>query len=193
MTPVALACGNACVLKPSEQDPSASLLLAEMLAEAGLPEGVFSVVNGDKVAVDALLTHPDVGAVSFVGSTPIARYIYETGTRAGKRVQALGGAKDHAVVLPDADLELASDAMVSAAYGSAGQRCMAVSVAVAVGTIADPLIDLVVGKARGVVGTDGTDPRADMGPLVSRAHLAKVTGLRRRRRRRGRQTRPRRP
>ena len=136
----ALACGNCFVLKPSEKDPSASLYVAELLAEAGVPNGVFTVLNGDKVAVDRLLEHPDVSAVSFVGSTPIARYIYETGSRNGKRVQALGGAKNHMVVLPDADIDMAADAAVSAGYGSAGERCMAVSVVVAVGDVADPLV-----------------------------------------------------
>ena len=136
----AIACGNTFILKPSEKDPSASIYLAELLQEAGLPDGVFNVVHGDKVAVDAILEHPDIAAVSFVGSTPIARYIYETGTRHGKRVQALGGAKNHMVVLPDADIGMAADAAVSAAYGSAGERCMAISVVVAVGGAADPLV-----------------------------------------------------
>ena len=176
MVPVALACGNSFVLKPSEQDPSASMILAELLAEAGLPAGVFSVVHGDKVAVDAILTHPDIAAVSFVGSTPIARYVYETGTAHGKRVQALGGAKNHAVILPDADLGLAADSLVSAGYGSAGQRCMAVSVAVAVGAIADPLIEAVVERIAALDVGDGTTPGTDMGPLVSERHLAKVRG-----------------
>jgi malonate-semialdehyde dehydrogenase (acetylating)/methylmalonate-semialdehyde dehydrogenase len=176
MFPVALACGNAFILKPSEQDPSPSLLLAELLAEAGLPEGAFSVVHGDKAAVDAILTHPGISAVSFVGSTPIARHVYETGTRAGKRVQALGGAKNHALVLPDADLELAADALVSAAFGSAGQRCMAVSVAVAVGDVADPLIAMVRERMAKLVVGDGTDAASDMGPLVSAAHLERVRG-----------------
>ena len=143
MFPVAIACGNAFVLKPSERDPSASLLMAEMWAEAGLPAGVFTVLQGDKEAVDGLLTHPDVRAVSFVGSTPVARYIYETAATNGKRVQALGGAKNHMVVLPDADLELAADAAVSAGYGSAGERCMAISVVVAVGSVADALVDAI--------------------------------------------------
>src|SRR6202035_3837566 len=143
MFPIALACGNAFVLKPSEKDPSVSVMLAELLAEAGLPDGVFNVVHGAKDVVDALLSHGDVKAVSFVGSTPIARYIYETGTAAGKRVQALGGAKNHMVVLPDADLELAADAAVSAAYGSAGERCMAVSVVVAVGGVGDALVEAI--------------------------------------------------
>jgi malonate-semialdehyde dehydrogenase (acetylating)/methylmalonate-semialdehyde dehydrogenase len=176
MVPVALACGNAFVLKPSEQDPSASMLLARLLAEAGLPDGVFSVVHGDKVAVDAILTHPDIAAVSFVGSTPIARHVYETGTAHGKRVQALGGAKNHAVVLPDADLGLAADSLVSAGYGSAGQRCMAVSVAVAVGAIADPLVEAVAERISALSVGDGTSAGTDMGPLVSERHLARVRG-----------------
>ena len=176
MVPVALACGTAFVLKPSEQDPSASMIVARLLAEAGLPEGVFSVVHGDKVAVDAILTHPDIAAVSFVGSTPIARYVYETGTAHGKRVQALGGAKNHAVILPDADLALAADSLVSAGYGSAGQRCMAVSVAVAVGAIADPLIEALRERIAALKIGDGLDGDADMGPLVSARHLEKVRG-----------------
>src|SRR5688572_23725371 len=142
----ALACGNTFVLKPSEKDPSTSLFVAELLKEAGVPDGVFNVVNGDKVAVDAILEHPDIAAVSFVGSTPIAKYIYTTGSANGKRVQALGGAKNHMVVLPDADIEMAADAAVSAAYGSAGERCMAVSVVVAIGDVADPLVAAI--KAR---------------------------------------------
>jgi malonate-semialdehyde dehydrogenase (acetylating)/methylmalonate-semialdehyde dehydrogenase len=136
----AIACGNTFILKPSEKDPSASILTAELLKEAGLPDGVFNVVQGDKVAVDAILQHPRIAAVSFVGSTPIARYVYETGTKAGKRVQALGGAKNHMIVLPDADIDMAADAAVSAGYGSAGERCMAISVVVAVGDAADPLV-----------------------------------------------------
>src|SRR5438105_5103454 len=163
----ALACGNAFVLKPSEKDPSASLYLAELLREAGVPDGVFNVVNGDKVAVDAILEHPDVRAVSFVGSTPIARYIFETGTRHGKRVQALGGAKNHMIVLPDADMELAADAAVSAAYGSAGERCMAISVLVTVGDAADKLIPLVSEKMNNIHVGDGMEPGNDMGPLVT--------------------------
>ncbi|HEY4279911.1 MAG TPA: CoA-acylating methylmalonate-semialdehyde dehydrogenase [Conexibacter sp.] len=177
MAPVALACGNAFVLKPSEQDPSASLLLAELLAEAGLPDGVFTVLNGDKEAVDALLTHPQVRAVSFVGSTPIARYVYETGTAHGKRVQALGGAKNHALVLPDADLDLAADALVSAGYGSAGQRCMAVSVAVTVGAVAEPLLAKIEQRIAGLTVGDGTDPASEMGPLVSERHRGRVREL----------------
>ncbi len=174
MFPVALACGNAFVLKPSEQDPSPSLMLAELLSEAGLPDGAFNVVHGDKETVDRLLAHEHVAAVSFVGSTPIARYVYETGTAHGKRVQALGGAKNHAVVLPDADLELAADALVSAGYGSAGQRCMAVSVAVAVGEVAEPLIERVLARIHALRVGDGTDPASEMGPLVSERHLARV-------------------
>jgi malonate-semialdehyde dehydrogenase (acetylating)/methylmalonate-semialdehyde dehydrogenase len=177
MAPVALACGNAFILKPSEQDPSPSLLLARLLAEAGLPEGAFSVVHGDREAVDAILEHPGIAAVSFVGSTPVARHIYETGTAHGKRVQALGGAKNHAVVLPDADLDLAADGLVSAAYGSAGQRCMAVSVAVTVGEVADPLIAKVRERIGALTVGPGTDAGSDMGPLVSERHFEKVTGL----------------
>ena len=176
MIPNAVACGNTFVLKPSERDPSAPRLMAELFSEAGFPPGVLNVVNGDKVAVDRLLDHPDVDAVSFVGSTPIARYVYETGTSAGKRVQALGGAKNHMVVLPDADIDLAADAAVSAAYGSAGERCMAVSVVVAVGDSADPLIDAVkvrMGKLR--VGP-GDDPDSEMGPLITREHRDRVAG-----------------
>ena len=177
MIPVALACGNSFILKPSEQDPSASLLLARLLKEAGLPDGVFSVVHGDKEAVDAILAHPGINAVSFVGSTPVARYIYETGTAAGKRVQSLGGAKNHAVVLPDADLDLAADGLVSAAYGSAGQRCMAVSVAVTVGDVAEPLLAKIEERIAKLKVGPGTDPASEMGPLVSKAHFEKVSGL----------------
>jgi malonate-semialdehyde dehydrogenase (acetylating)/methylmalonate-semialdehyde dehydrogenase len=174
MFPIALACGNTFVLKPSEKDPSASLLLARLLAEAGLPDGVFNVVHGDKEAVDALLTHPDVRAVSFVGSTPIARYVYETGTSAGKRVQALGGAKNHMVVLPDADTDLAADAAVSAGFGSAGERCMAVSVLVAVGSVGDELVAKIADRVHGLRVGPGTDERSEMGPLVTGAHRDKV-------------------
>ena len=177
MAPVALAAGNAFVLKPSEQDPTASLLLADMLKNAGLPDGVFTVINGDKDAVNALLVHPEVRAVSFVGSTPIAKHVYETATAHGKRVQALGGAKNHAVVLPDADLDLAADALVSAGYGSAGQRCMAVSVAVAVGAIAEPLIAKIQERIAGLTVGDGFDADSEMGPLVSERHLGRVKGL----------------
>jgi malonate-semialdehyde dehydrogenase (acetylating)/methylmalonate-semialdehyde dehydrogenase len=174
MFPIALACGNTFVLKPSEKDPSASLLLARLLAEAGLPDGAFNVVHGDKEAVDALLTHPDVRAVSFVGSTPIARYVYETGTSAGKRVQALGGAKNHMVVLPDADVDLAADAAVSAGFGSAGERCMAVSVLVAVGSVGDELVAKIADRVHGLRVGPGTDERSEMGPLVTGAHRDKV-------------------
>jgi malonate-semialdehyde dehydrogenase (acetylating)/methylmalonate-semialdehyde dehydrogenase len=174
MFPIALACGNTFVLKPSEKDPSASLLLARLLAEAGLPDGAFNVVHGDKEAVDALLTHPDVRAVSFVGSTPIARYVYETGTSAGKRVQALGGAKNHMVVLPDADTDLAADAAVSAGFGSAGERCMAVSVLVAVGSVGDELVAKIADRVEGLRVGPGTDERSEMGPLVTGPHRDKV-------------------
>src|ERR1700742_1163433 len=177
MIPIALACGNSFILKPSEQDPSASLVLARLLKESGLPDGVFSIVHGDKEAVDAILTHPQINAVSFVGSTPVARYIYETGTAHGKRVQSLGGAKNHAIVLPDADLDLAADGLVSAAYGSAGQRCMAVSVAVTVGDVAEPLLEKIEERIAKLKVGPGTDPSSEMGPLVSKAHLAKVSGL----------------
>jgi len=170
----AIACGNAFILKPSEKDPSAALFLARLWQEAGLPDGVFTVVHGDKEAVDALLAHPDVAAVSFVGSTPIAQYIYATGTAHGKRVQALGGAKNHALVLPDADLDVAADALVSAAYGSAGERCMALSVAVAVGDIADPLVAAIRQRVEKLVVGDGSDPAADMGPLITGEHRDKV-------------------
>jgi len=172
--PVALACGNAVVLKPSEKDPSAAIAVAALWTEAGLPDGVMSVVNGDKEAVDALLVHPDVKAISFVGSTPIARYVYETGTSHGKRVQALGGAKNHMLVLPDADLDLAADAAINAGFGSAGERCMAISALVAVDSIADELIEKIkdrMGKLRTGDGTRG----CDMGPLVTAAHRDKVT------------------
>ena len=172
----AIACGNTFVLKPSEKDPSASIFTAELLKEAGLPDGVFNVVHGDKVAVDALLEHPDVAALSFVGSTPIARYIYETGTKHGKRVQALGGAKNHMIVLPDADIEMAADAAVSAAYGSAGERCMAVSVVVAVGDAADPLVAAIQERLPKITVGDGMDPASEMGPLVTREHRDKVAG-----------------
>jgi malonate-semialdehyde dehydrogenase (acetylating)/methylmalonate-semialdehyde dehydrogenase len=170
----AIACGNTFVLKPSEKDPSASIYVAELLREAGLPDGVFNVVHGDKVAVDAILEHPDVRAVSFVGSTPVARHIYETGTRAGKRVQALGGAKNHMVVLPDADIAMAADAAVSAAYGSSGERCMAVSVVVAVGDVADPLVAAIRERLPSISVGPGSDEGAEMGPLVTREHRDKV-------------------
>ena len=170
----AIACGNTFVLKPSEKDPSASLFIARLLAEAGVPDGVFNVVNGDRVAVDRILEHPDVQAVSFVGSTPIAKYIYETGTRHGKRVQALGGAKNHMVVLPDADIDMAADAAVSAAYGSAGERCMAISVVVAVGDVADPLVEAIQSRLPRLRVGPGSDPSSEMGPLVTREHRDKV-------------------
>ncbi len=170
----AIACGNTFVIKPSEKDPSASVLTAELLKEAGLPDGVFNVVNGDKVAVDRLLEHPDVAAVSFVGSTPIARYVYETGTSAGKRVQALAGAKNHMLVLPDADIDMAADAAVSAGYGSAGERCMAVSVVVTVGDAAEPLIEAIKARLPKVKVGSGLDPESEMGPLITRAHRDKV-------------------
>ena len=177
MFPVALACGNTFVLKPSERDPSAALLLAELLTEAGLPDGVFNVVNGDKEAVDAILAHPDVQAVSFVGSTPIARHIYATGAANGKRVQALGGAKNHMVVMPDADLDKAVDALMGAAYGAAGERCMAISVAVAVGdATADALIERLAPRVRALQIGPGSDPQAEMGPLISQEHLERVRG-----------------
>jgi malonate-semialdehyde dehydrogenase (acetylating) / methylmalonate-semialdehyde dehydrogenase len=170
----ALACGNTFVLKPSERDPSASIWTAELLKEAGVPDGVFNVVHGDKEAVDALLEHPDVKAISFVGSTPIAKYIYETGTKNGKRVQALGGAKNHMIVLPDADVEMAADAAVSAAYGSAGERCMAISQVVAVGDVADPLIDAIKARIPNVKVGNGLDPDSEMGPLITREHRDRV-------------------
>jgi malonate-semialdehyde dehydrogenase (acetylating)/methylmalonate-semialdehyde dehydrogenase len=170
----AIACGNTFILKPSEKDPSASIFLGELLAEAGVPDGVFNVVQGDKVAVDAILEHPQIAAVSFVGSTPIARYIYETGTKHGKRVQALGGAKNHMVVLPDADIDMAADAAVSAAYGSSGERCMAVSVVVAVGAVADPLVEAITSRLTKIVVGPGTDEQSQMGPLVTREHRDKV-------------------
>jgi malonate-semialdehyde dehydrogenase (acetylating) / methylmalonate-semialdehyde dehydrogenase len=177
MAPVAIACGNAFILKPSERDPGASLPLAEAWAEAGLPEGVFSVVQGDAEAVDALLVHPGVDAVSFVGSTPIARHVYETAARTGKRVQALGGAKNHMVVLPDADVAAAADAAVSAGYGSAGERCMAISVVVAVDPVGDDLVAAIAERIEGLTIAPGTDPDADMGPLVTSTHRDRVRGL----------------
>jgi len=174
MFPIAIACGNTFILKPSEKDPSAAVFCGELLAEAGLPAGVFNVVHGDRAAVDAILTHPGIQAVSFVGSTPIARYIYETGTKHGKRVQALGGAKNHMIVLPDADLDLAADSAVSAAYGSTGQRCMAISVLVAVGDAADRLLPRVRERLRKLKVASGLEPGADMGPLVTREHFKRV-------------------
>ena len=172
----AIMCGNTFVLKPSEKDPSASMFIADLLRQAGLPDGVFNVVHGDKVAVDRLLEHPDIAAVSFVGSTPIAKYVYETGTRNGKRVQALGGAKNHMLVLQDADLDMAADAAVGAAYGSAGERCMAVSVVAAVDTIADKLIEKIKTRVPNIKVGPGTDPSAEMGPLITREHRDKVAG-----------------
>jgi malonate-semialdehyde dehydrogenase (acetylating)/methylmalonate-semialdehyde dehydrogenase len=176
MYPIAIACGNTFILKPSEKDPSTSLLAAEMLADAGLPDGVFNVVHGDKESVDALIAHPDVAAISFVGSTPIARYIYETGTQNGKRVQALGGAKNHMIVLPDADIDLAADAAVSAGYGSAGERCMAISAVVAVGEAGDPLIEGVQTRIEKLTVGPGDRPGVEMGPLVTSQHLDRVRG-----------------
>ncbi|HEY6068807.1 MAG TPA: CoA-acylating methylmalonate-semialdehyde dehydrogenase [Gaiellaceae bacterium] len=170
----ALACGNTFVLKPSEKDPSASLYVAELLKEAGVPDGVFNVVHGDKVAVDAVLEHPDIDAVSFVGSTPIARYVYETGTKRGKRVQALGGAKNHMIVLPDADIDMAADAAVSAAYGSAGERCMAISQVVAVGDVGDALVQAIRERLPKIKVGNGLEPDVEMGPLVTREHRDKV-------------------
>ncbi|MGA8112991.1 MAG: CoA-acylating methylmalonate-semialdehyde dehydrogenase [Actinocatenispora sp.] len=174
--PTAIACGNTVVLKPSEKDPSAANLIAELFAEAGLPDGVLNVVHGDKVAVDSLLTHPEVRAVSFVGSTPVARYVYETGTRNGKRVQALGGAKNHMVVLPDADLDLAADAAVSAGFGSAGERCMAVSVVVAVDPVGDDLAERIAARIADLRVGDGRRPGCQMGPLITAAHRDRVVG-----------------
>ena len=176
MFPNAVACGNTFVLKPSERDPSAPRFVVELAQEAGFPPGVVNLVNGDKVAVDRLLEHPDVAAVSFVGSTPIARYVYSTGTAHGKRVQALGGAKNHMIVLPDADLDLAADAAVSAAYGSAGERCMAISVVVAVGDIADDLVERIRVRMDKLVIGPGDDPTSEMGPLITREHRDRVAG-----------------
>jgi malonate-semialdehyde dehydrogenase (acetylating)/methylmalonate-semialdehyde dehydrogenase len=170
----ALACGNTFVLKPSEKDPSASVYTAELLKEAGVPDGVFNVVHGDKVAVDSVLEHPEIAAVSFVGSTPIARYVYETGTKTGKRVQALGGAKNHMIVLPDADIEMAADAAVSAAYGSAGERCMAISQVVAVGDAADRLVKAIEDRLPKIKVGNGLEADVEMGPLVTREHRDKV-------------------
>lgn len=172
----AIATGNCFILKPSEKDPSAANFIAHVLAEAGVPDGVFQVVHGDKVAVDAILNHPDIAAVSFVGSTPIAKYIYETGTARGKRVQALGGAKNHMIVLPDADVGMAADAAISAGFGSAGERCMAISVVVAVGSIADTLVDAIEARLDSVKIGSGDDPEAEMGPLITREHRDKVAG-----------------
>ena len=176
MFPMAIACGNTFVLKPSERDPSASLLIAELFTKAGLPKGVFNVVHGDKESVDALLAHPKVEAVSFVGSTPIAQYIYGSGCAQGKRVQALGGAKNHMVVMPDADLEVTVDALMGAAYGSAGERCMAISVAVAVGDIANKLVEMLAERTRALVIDQGMNPKAEMGPVVTAVHRDKIVG-----------------
>jgi malonate-semialdehyde dehydrogenase (acetylating)/methylmalonate-semialdehyde dehydrogenase len=172
----ALVCGNTFILKPSEKDPTVSLFLADLLRQAGLPDGAFNVLQGDRQAVEALIAHPDVQALSFVGSTPVARAVYEAGTRAGKRVQALGGAKNHMVVLPDADIDAAADAAVSAGYGSAGERCMAVSVVVAVGAIADPLVAAIADRIGRITVGPATDPAAEMGPLISREHRDRVAG-----------------
>jgi len=176
MFPVAIACGNTFVLKPSERDPTLSIRMAELLKEAGLPDGVFNVVHGDKESVDALLAHPTVKAISFVGSTPIAKYIYETGARNGKRVQALGGAKNHAVVLPDADLSFATEAIIGAGYGSAGERCMAISAIVAVGEAADPLIERLAERARRVTVGPGDAPSIEMGPVITCAARDRIAG-----------------
>lgn len=176
MYPVAIAAGNTFVLKPSPTDPSTSLLMAKLLQQAGLPDGVFNVVQGDKEAVDALLVHPDVKAISFVGSTPIANYIYETGARHGKRVQALGGAKNHMVVMPDADLDQAVDALIGAAYGSAGERCMAISVAVLVGDVADKIMPKLIERTKALKVLNGTNLAAEMGPIVTAVAHQRVTG-----------------
>ena len=176
MFPVALACGNAFILKPSERDPSPSLFMADLLKQAGLPDGVFNVVQGDKVAVDTLLTHPDVKALSFVGSTPIAQYIYETGARHGKRVQALGGAKNHMVVMPDADLDQAVDALIGSAYGSAGERCMAISVAVLVGDVGDRIVPRLAERAKALKVMNGMELAAEMGPIVTKEARDRIEG-----------------
>jgi malonate-semialdehyde dehydrogenase (acetylating)/methylmalonate-semialdehyde dehydrogenase len=177
MFPVAIACGNTFVLKPSERDPSPSVRIAELWAEAGLPDGVFNVVHGDKVAVDAILDSPDIAAVSFVGSTPIARYIHERGTATGKRIQALGGAKNHAIILPDADVDFAADHLAAAAFGSAGERCMAISAAVAVGSAGDRVVEAVNQRARAVKVGAGRDPGSEMGPVVTRQAQERIVGL----------------
>ncbi|BCQ28079.1 CoA-acylating methylmalonate-semialdehyde dehydrogenase (plasmid) [Caballeronia sp. NK8] len=176
MFPVAIAAGNAFILKPSERDPSASLFMADLLKQAGLPDGIFNVVQGDKVVVDALLTHPQVRAISFVGSTPIANYIYETGAKHGKRVQALGGAKNHMVVMPDADIDQAVDALIGAGYGSAGERCMAISVAVLVGDVADKIVPRLAERAKQLKISNGMEADAEMGPIVTRAALERIEG-----------------
>jgi malonate-semialdehyde dehydrogenase (acetylating)/methylmalonate-semialdehyde dehydrogenase len=172
----AIACGNAFVLKPSEKVPSASMLIAELAQQAGVPDGVLNIVNGDKVAVDRLLEHPDVKAISFVGSTPVAKAIYEVGTKGGKRVQALGGAKNHMLVLPDADIAMAADAAVSAAYGAAGERCMAISVVLAVGNVAEPLVDAIRERLEKIKVGPGSEPGIEMGPLITREHRDRVAG-----------------
>jgi malonate-semialdehyde dehydrogenase (acetylating)/methylmalonate-semialdehyde dehydrogenase len=177
MYPIAIACGNTFVLKPSERDPSVSNLVASLLHDAGLPDGVFNVVHGDKVAVDAILEHPDIAAVSFVGSTPIARYIHDRASARGKRVQALGGAKNHAIVLPDADMNFASDHLNAAAFGSAGERCMAISAAVVVGEAADQLMDALVPKAKAIRVGSGRDPQSEMGPVVTLAARDRIVDL----------------
>ena len=176
MFPIAIACGNAFILKPSERDPSAPLLMAELLQRAGLPDGVFNVVQGDKIAVDALLAHPDVKAVSFVGSTPIAHYLYQTGAQHGKRVQALGGAKNHMVVMPDADIDQTVDALIGAAYGSAGERCMAISVAVLVGDVADKVVPKVAERAKALKIKNGMELDAEMGPVITKQALERIEG-----------------
>ncbi len=176
MFPVAIACGNAFILKPSERDPSAAVFMAELMKQAGLPDGIFSVVQGDKLAVDTLLTHPDVMALSFVGSTPIAQYIYETGAHHGKRVQALGGAKNHMVVMPDADIGQAVDALIGAGYGSAGERCMAISVAVLVGDVADKIVPLLAERARALKIKNGMELDAEMGPIVTKEARDRIEG-----------------
>ena len=193
MHPIAIATGNAFVLKPSERDPSASNFIAQLYADAGLPDGVFNVVHGDKVAVDAILDHPEIAAVSFVGSTPIAKYIYERGTASGKRVQALGGAKNHAVVLPDADLDFAAEHLVAAGYGSAGQRCMAISAVVAVGDAGDRLVEKVRALTEAITVGPGRDAASEMGPVVTREAQDRVARLHRWRRRRRRDPGRRRP
>jgi malonate-semialdehyde dehydrogenase (acetylating)/methylmalonate-semialdehyde dehydrogenase len=176
MFPVAIACGNAFILKPSERDPSAAVFMAELMKQAGLPDGIFSVVQGDKLAVDTLLTHPDVMALSFVGSTPIAQYIYETGAHHGKRVQALGGAKNHMVVMPDADIDQAVDALIGAGYGSAGERCMAISVAVLVGDVADKIVPKLAQRARALKIKNGMELDAEMGPIVTKEARDRIEG-----------------
>ncbi|MDQ0261181.1 CoA-acylating methylmalonate-semialdehyde dehydrogenase, partial [Sinomonas atrocyanea] len=177
MAPVAIATGNAFILKPSERDPSAAMLLARLWTEAGLPEGVFQVLHGGKETVDGLLTHPDVDAISFVGSTPIAKYVHETATAHGKRVQALGGAKNHAIILPDADMDNAADHLAAAAFGSAGERCMAISVAVAVGEAADALVGRVKDRAQAVRVAEGTEPDAEMGPIITAASRDRMKSI----------------